>query len=319
MAHQIVICKYCTSDKVVHYGTQSGHDRYRCKDCGRIFKTDYTYRAYDNVTLKNLPMYGPLTPGKVAIVKITGEGGLGGIGPVIVKNDSGFDITDLHWKIPTSEEIRGKKVVGEDDVPNNWNQPDVQFGDKNNNKQVGESDIFKKITPKGVGPTKELIFEDGVIKIGLAALAVGLETLAEGADGGVERQGREHGHVKRLAQERVAGLGQPGLPGPLARLAQPRGQPGEGCGLLGVVEAAVFAEEGYQPRGGGLPDAGDGFEQFGAALEVGMAVDVAADLGADGLDFLVRDARPTLLILFGGSPCRRRLFGNPLPSCARLS
>jgi hypothetical protein len=119
-----------------------------------------------NVSLKNLPTYGPLTPGKVALVKITGEGGPGGIGPIVVKNDSGFDITDLHWKIPSSEEIRGKKVVGENDVPQNWNQPDVQFGDKNNNKQAGESNIFNRITPQGAGPTKELVFDDGVIKNG---------------------------------------------------------------------------------------------------------------------------------------------------------
>jgi insertion element IS1 protein InsB len=45
MAHQIVRCRYCNSSEVVHYGTQSGHDRFRCKTCRRIFKTEYTYRA----------------------------------------------------------------------------------------------------------------------------------------------------------------------------------------------------------------------------------------------------------------------------------
>jgi len=28
-------------------GCQCGHSRFRCKDCGRIFKTEYVYRAYE--------------------------------------------------------------------------------------------------------------------------------------------------------------------------------------------------------------------------------------------------------------------------------
>jgi IS1 family transposase/transposase-like protein len=47
MAYQIVPCKYCNSTEVVRYGTQSGHSRFRCKDCKRIFKTEYVYRAYE--------------------------------------------------------------------------------------------------------------------------------------------------------------------------------------------------------------------------------------------------------------------------------
>lgn len=47
MAYEIVLCKYCNSSEVVRYGTQSGRSRFRCKDCGRIFKTDYIYRAYE--------------------------------------------------------------------------------------------------------------------------------------------------------------------------------------------------------------------------------------------------------------------------------
>ena len=47
MAYQIVLCKYCNSSEVVRYGTQSGRSRFRCKDCERIFKTDYVYRAYE--------------------------------------------------------------------------------------------------------------------------------------------------------------------------------------------------------------------------------------------------------------------------------
>lgn len=47
MAHQLVRCKYCESPDVVRYGTQSGSARFRCKACGRIFKTDYMYRAYE--------------------------------------------------------------------------------------------------------------------------------------------------------------------------------------------------------------------------------------------------------------------------------
>ncbi len=47
MAYQIVLCKYCNSSEVVRYGTQSGRSRFRCKECGRIFKTDCVYRAYE--------------------------------------------------------------------------------------------------------------------------------------------------------------------------------------------------------------------------------------------------------------------------------
>jgi transposase len=47
MAHQLILCKYCESSAVVRYGTQSGLPRFRCKDCGRIFKTEYLYRAYE--------------------------------------------------------------------------------------------------------------------------------------------------------------------------------------------------------------------------------------------------------------------------------
>lgn len=47
MAYQLVPCKYCNSTEVVRYGTQSGRSRFKCKGCGRIFKTDYVYRAYE--------------------------------------------------------------------------------------------------------------------------------------------------------------------------------------------------------------------------------------------------------------------------------
>jgi insertion element IS1 protein InsB len=47
MAYEIILCKYCKSDEVVRYGTQSGRSRFRCKACRRIFKTDYVYRAYE--------------------------------------------------------------------------------------------------------------------------------------------------------------------------------------------------------------------------------------------------------------------------------
>ena len=47
MAYEIVLCKYCKGSEVVRYGTQSGRSRFRCKTCRRIFKTDYTYRAYE--------------------------------------------------------------------------------------------------------------------------------------------------------------------------------------------------------------------------------------------------------------------------------
>jgi transposase len=48
MAYQLVPCKYCKGTNVVRYGTQSGLPRFRCKDCCRIFKTEYIYRAYES-------------------------------------------------------------------------------------------------------------------------------------------------------------------------------------------------------------------------------------------------------------------------------
>lgn len=48
MASQTIPCKYCKSSDVVRYGTQSGDPRFRCKHCGRTFKTEYIYRAYES-------------------------------------------------------------------------------------------------------------------------------------------------------------------------------------------------------------------------------------------------------------------------------
>jgi transposase-like protein len=45
MVYEIVLCRYCRGENVVGYGMQSGHKRYRCKDCNRTFKASYTYRA----------------------------------------------------------------------------------------------------------------------------------------------------------------------------------------------------------------------------------------------------------------------------------
>ena len=45
MVLQPVKCKYCNGIDVVRYGTQSGHPRFRCKECRRVFKTEYVYRA----------------------------------------------------------------------------------------------------------------------------------------------------------------------------------------------------------------------------------------------------------------------------------
>ena len=47
MAYEEGLCKYCKSSEVVRYGTQSGRSRFRCNTCRRIFKCDYTYRAYE--------------------------------------------------------------------------------------------------------------------------------------------------------------------------------------------------------------------------------------------------------------------------------
>ena len=45
MATQPILCRYCDSDAVIRYGWQSGLPRFRCKTCGRIFKTAYVNRA----------------------------------------------------------------------------------------------------------------------------------------------------------------------------------------------------------------------------------------------------------------------------------
>jgi transposase len=45
MVSQPILCRYCESSDVVRYGTQSGSARFKCKQCGRIFKTEYIYRA----------------------------------------------------------------------------------------------------------------------------------------------------------------------------------------------------------------------------------------------------------------------------------
>ena len=50
-------------------------------------------------------------------------------------------------------------------------------------------------------------FAHGGANDGLAVFAVGLEALAEGADGRVVPLSGQGGHVQRLAQHRVAGLG----------------------------------------------------------------------------------------------------------------
>lgn len=45
MVHQEVHCKYCSSVNVKRHGSQSGHPRCRCNDCGRTFQLSYTNRA----------------------------------------------------------------------------------------------------------------------------------------------------------------------------------------------------------------------------------------------------------------------------------
>src|SRR5437868_367006 len=67
-----------------------------------------------NVKLSALPAIGRLTPGRQVLVNITGAGRPGGTEPsIIVLNDTGFDITDLHWRIVTGLElIGGQPAVG---------------------------------------------------------------------------------------------------------------------------------------------------------------------------------------------------------------
>ncbi len=38
-------CRYCQSIEVLKHGSQSGQQRYRCKECQRSFQEDYHYNA----------------------------------------------------------------------------------------------------------------------------------------------------------------------------------------------------------------------------------------------------------------------------------
>jgi transposase-like protein len=45
MVFQEVHCKYCSGANVKRHGSQSGHPRCRCNECGRTFQLSYTNRA----------------------------------------------------------------------------------------------------------------------------------------------------------------------------------------------------------------------------------------------------------------------------------
>ena len=46
MVTKIVKCRYCSSERLIKAGKQSGHQRLKCKDCQRTFQLDYTYEAH---------------------------------------------------------------------------------------------------------------------------------------------------------------------------------------------------------------------------------------------------------------------------------
>ena len=74
------------------------------------------------------------------------------MGRIIARNDTGLQITGLHWFIPPTGDKR---------IPPGFVQPDVTWGDVSNNGKVGESDIFSEIT---VSPDhKSLSFTGGTI------------------------------------------------------------------------------------------------------------------------------------------------------------
>lgn len=45
MIEKTIYCPRCESDHLVRNGEQCGHQRYRCKDCGKSFQLTYTYNA----------------------------------------------------------------------------------------------------------------------------------------------------------------------------------------------------------------------------------------------------------------------------------
>lgn len=91
------------------------------------------------------------------------------------------------------------------------------------------------------------------------------------------------GHVQRLAQHRVAALGQAGFPGPFAGLLDLGIKARMGDRLLGVVEAVMVAERHQQVGQCGFADAGNGVQQVPATPKVGVVVDVLARECARGL------------------------------------
>lgn len=45
MVFETVKCRYCQSEDLVKAGKQHGHQRLKCKSCGRTFQMSYTYQA----------------------------------------------------------------------------------------------------------------------------------------------------------------------------------------------------------------------------------------------------------------------------------
>lgn len=46
MIVQTLQCRYCSSAKLINMGKQSGHQRMKCKACGKTFQMEYTYEAH---------------------------------------------------------------------------------------------------------------------------------------------------------------------------------------------------------------------------------------------------------------------------------
>ena len=45
MVGVILKCRFCNSENLIKAGHQTGHQRVKCKDCGKKYQLDYSYEA----------------------------------------------------------------------------------------------------------------------------------------------------------------------------------------------------------------------------------------------------------------------------------
>ena len=48
MSNKSLVCRYCGNENVIYAGKSGGHQKCKCKSCGRKFQLSYSYRAYES-------------------------------------------------------------------------------------------------------------------------------------------------------------------------------------------------------------------------------------------------------------------------------